>query len=148
MSASAGGDDELNLVPFIDLFSVLICFLLMTAVWMNIDSLSTNSSQVTSSDQQDPPPQENQVTLSVTILKSEIQMAENQKMTRLALVTDAEGRPQVDQLLQVLETWRNTYPDKKEVTLNTENRVLYQTMISIFDTLVGNGWTDVGVSTQ
>ncbi|MCB0361931.1 MAG: biopolymer transporter ExbD [Bdellovibrionales bacterium] len=147
MSATSG-EDELNLVPFIDLFSVLICFLLMTAVWMNIESLSTNASQTTSSDQDPPPPTEKPVSLSVTILGNEIQMSENERVRRLPLVTDKEGRPQVDKIIEVLGEWRNSYPNKKEVTLNTDNRVLYQTMISVFDTLNGNGWTEVGVSTQ
>ena len=33
-------DFELNLVPFIDLLSVCICFLLITAVWLNVGSLN------------------------------------------------------------------------------------------------------------
>lgn len=42
---SAGGrrkslDAELNLVPFIDLLSMCICFLLMTAVWMEIGGVN------------------------------------------------------------------------------------------------------------
>lgn len=41
---SSGGrrkslDAEINLVPFIDLLSMCICFLLMTAVWLEIRSL-------------------------------------------------------------------------------------------------------------
>jgi biopolymer transport protein ExbD len=147
MSATSG-DDELNLVPFIDLFSVLICFLLMTAVWMNIDSLATNSSQVTSSDQDTPPPTEKPISLSVTIIGNEMLMAENENVTKIPLVLDAEGRPQTEKLVEVLAGWRKTYPDKRDIVLNTENRVLYQTMIAVFDTLVGNGWSDVGVSTQ
>lgn len=42
---SSGGrrkslDAELNLVPFIDLLSMCICFLLMTAVWMEIGGVN------------------------------------------------------------------------------------------------------------
>jgi biopolymer transport protein TolR len=33
-------DAEVNLVPFIDLLSMCICFLLMTAVWMEIGGVS------------------------------------------------------------------------------------------------------------
>ena len=33
-------DAELNLVPFIDLLSMCICFLLMTAVWMEVGSVN------------------------------------------------------------------------------------------------------------
>lgn len=33
-------DFELNLIPFIDLLSVCICFLLLTAVWLQIGSIN------------------------------------------------------------------------------------------------------------
>lgn len=33
-------DAELNLVPFIDLLSMCICFLLMTAVWMEVSGVN------------------------------------------------------------------------------------------------------------
>jgi len=47
-------DAEINLVPFIDLLSMCICFLLMTAIWVEISSipvkqiLGTEGSAVTS----------------------------------------------------------------------------------------------------
>jgi biopolymer transport protein TolR len=33
-------DGEMNLVPFIDLLSMCICFLLMTAIWIEVGSIS------------------------------------------------------------------------------------------------------------
>jgi biopolymer transport protein TolR len=33
-------DFELNLVPFIDMLSVCICFLLLTAVWINVGTMN------------------------------------------------------------------------------------------------------------
>src|SRR3974377_1599655 len=41
-------DAEINLVPFIDLLSMCICFLLMTAVWMEIGALQVK--QLTGND--------------------------------------------------------------------------------------------------
>src|SRR3954467_14672767 len=38
-----GVDAELNLIPFIDLLSVCILFLLMTAVWVQISKMSAFS---------------------------------------------------------------------------------------------------------
>jgi biopolymer transport protein ExbD len=35
---AGGGGSEPNLTPFIDLFSVLICFLLMTAAWLSLEA--------------------------------------------------------------------------------------------------------------
>lgn len=39
MSAKRHLDAELNLIPFIDLLSVCICFLLLTAVWVQVGAL-------------------------------------------------------------------------------------------------------------
>lgn len=48
---SSGGrkslDAEINLVPFIDLLSVCICFLLMTAVWIQISTVQVKQSHGT-----------------------------------------------------------------------------------------------------
>ncbi|MBY0371880.1 biopolymer transporter ExbD [bacterium] len=48
---SSGGrrslDAEINLVPFIDLLSVCICFLLMTAVWTQISTVQVKQSHGT-----------------------------------------------------------------------------------------------------
>lgn len=44
LTASSGRrrslDGEMNLVPFIDLLSMCICFLLMTAIWIEVGSIS------------------------------------------------------------------------------------------------------------
>lgn len=40
-------DAEINLVPFIDLLSMCICFLLITAVWIQIGSLQVKQSRGT-----------------------------------------------------------------------------------------------------
>jgi len=52
-SNSKGGrkrslDAELNLVPFIDLLSMCICFLLMTAVWVQTGGIDVKQSHGTS----------------------------------------------------------------------------------------------------
>lgn len=51
MLPSSGGrrslDAEINLVPFIDLLSVCICFLLMTAVWTQISTVQVKQSHGT-----------------------------------------------------------------------------------------------------
>src|SRR6185503_16822504 len=40
-------DAEINLVPFIDLLSMCICFLLITAVWIQIGSVQVKQSRGT-----------------------------------------------------------------------------------------------------
>ena len=51
---SGGGGNEPNLTPLIDLFSVLIVFLLMTASWIQLDSLQVQVEQKAPSNPSEP----------------------------------------------------------------------------------------------
>lgn len=153
---AGGGKDDLNLVPFIDLFSVLICFLIMTAVWNQIEALSTNVDNVTSSDNaaaQENPNQKKE-TLTVTVLKDRMEMAENvsigARVLREKNYKIANLGPDVDlsKMSRVLDDWKKRYPEKKDVILNTDNQIMYKTLIQVFDSLVGAGYPDVGINTQ
>lgn len=153
---AGGGKDDLNLVPFIDLFSVLICFLIMTAVWNQIEALSTNVDSVTSSDgaaAQENPNQKKE-TLTVTLLKDHMEMAENvtmgarvlrEKNYKIANIGLNVDLPKMD---RVLNDWKKRYPNKKDIILNTDNQILYDRLIKVFDALVGAGYPDVGINTQ
>jgi biopolymer transport protein TolR len=44
-------NSEVNLVPFVDLLSVCICFLLMTAVWLQVGSIEVKQSHGTVADE-------------------------------------------------------------------------------------------------
>ncbi len=155
MSAGSSKDD-LNLVPFIDLFSTLIVFLIMTAVWSQLETLSTNVDSVTSSDgaAANEDPNARKESLLVTILKDRVEMGENvtqggrviaEKNYKIANVGNGIDQSKMQ---RVLENWRSKYPNKKDVILNTENQIVYNQMIQTFDMLVGAGFPDVGVNTQ
>ncbi len=138
------GDEELNLTPFIDLFSTLVVFLLLTAVWLQINSLSTNVENVDAHSLAS----NEKVHLSITILKSQIEISEDDKATRLPLKFTSEGLLEPNSLIKELKRWRQRYPKRKDIILNTQNDIPYSYMIQVFDTLVGQGWSDVGVNTQ
>ncbi|MBT4761121.1 MAG: hypothetical protein HOO06_05425 [Bdellovibrionaceae bacterium] len=135
---------ELNMTPFIGLFALLVVMLLLTAVWNNISALSTNTSASTASDEASPPPK-NQVNLTVTILTKGVEMAEN---TKGNVIPHLSGEVNKASFITALQVWRSKYPKRKDLVLNTENGVTYKMLITVFDTLVGEGWHDVGVSTQ
>jgi biopolymer transport protein TolR len=134
---------ELNLTPFIDLFSTLVCFLLLTAVWNQVEALSTNVDNVTSSDSQQD--QKEKVNLSATIFKDRVEFSADSKV-QTAFIRD--GIIDKEAAARILTYWRQLYPDRKDIILNTENAVAYKHLVGVFDILVGNGWPDVGVNTQ
>lgn len=139
----SGGD--LNLTAMIDLFSTLIIFLLMTAVWNQIEALSTNVDKTTASDSPTPPPQDKKAQLSVTVLIDHIEMSEDEKVQKFQLINGAIDFASVQ---RILADWRTRFPDRKDIVLHTDNQATYKNMIQTFDFLVGNGWPDVGVNTQ
>lgn len=153
---AGGGKDDLNLVPFIDLFSVLICFLIMTAVWNQIDALSTNVENTTSSDSAaaNEDPNRRKESLTITILTDRVEMAESVTQGSKVLteknykVRHAGTEVDLVKIQKVLDVWKTKYPEKKDVILNTDNQVVYNQLITVFDTLVGAGYPDVGVNTQ
>lgn len=152
---AGGGKDDLNLVPFIDLFSVLICFLIMTAVWNQIDALSTNVDDVTSSDAaSNENPNKRKESLTVTLLKDRMEMSESVSIGARTLseknykFNNLGENIDISKMDRVLNSWKKKYPNKKDVILNTDNQVLYNKMIQVFDALVGGGYPDVGINTQ
>jgi len=137
-------NEDLNLSPFIDLFSTLVVFLLLTAVWNQLSSLTTNIESSTSSDT--PPPKEKKVSLGLTIFRDHVQLLEDNKATKINHLTG--GMVNIEQVVYYLQDWRSRYPERKDITLNTANTTSYGQMIHVFDTLVGQGFPEVGVNTQ
>lgn len=149
-AGGAGGGDkrsvnsELNLVPYIDLLSVLICFLLISAVWNQIAALSTNASNTTAGESATPP-DPNKVDLSVSVYLDRIEtLAGKDKIT----LPHVAGNPDYARLSQVFASWKQRWPDRKDVTLNTHSQAPYKHLISVMDTLVESEFEDIGVNTN
>ena len=135
---------ELNMTPFIGLFALLVVMLLLTAVWNHILALSTNTSSTTSSDSATPP-DPNKVDFFVTILTDRLELKEGKYPTQISHVGRVIDK---ERFIAVLQSWKSRHPDRSDVILSTSDQVTYNQLIETFDTLVGNGWPDVGVSTQ
>lgn len=134
---------ELNLTPFIGLFALLVVLLIVTAAWNKIVSHSTNTSSTTSGASTQPPKKE--VQLSITIFTDKVSFAEDQKAQSIPILNSNIDK---DLVKARLREWRNKYPKKKDVVLNTDNKIPYRHLMEVFDLLVGENFPDVGVSTQ
>lgn len=147
---AGGGGNEPNLTPFIDLFSVLICFLLMTAAWVQLESMPTSIEKTTTSDappSEAPPPlnDEKKVSLAVTLFKDRVVLKENETET---VIPHVGAQVEQERLQSILSQWRQRFPQKKDVVLNTSAGVLYGDMIKMYDLLVSSDWPDVGINPQ
>lgn len=145
---AAGGGNEPNLTPFIDLFSVLICFLLMTAAWLQLDVLQAKMESSTSKapsefDSEPPPSLKPDVKLIIGLALNEVQLSDNAiKM----FIEYKNGELDTDKIKLTLAGWKKKYPDKNDIIVNSEAGVKYGRLISIYDLLVQSGWPEVGIN--
>ncbi len=147
---SAGGSNEPNLTPFIDLFSVLICFLLMTAAWLQLESMQVlvekkkdPSASAQPNEAPLPDEKEKKTKLALTMTTEKITASENDLNTDIPNNGNGADREAV---ATILAQWRQRYPDKKDIILNTEANVTYGAMINMYDFLISKEWNDVGIS--
>lgn len=148
---SAGGSNEPNLTPFIDLFSVLICFLLMTSAWIQLESMPSSIEAPKKEDgpaefaPPPPPNNEKKTKLAVSVYPDRVILKENEN--EIPVFSSSTGFNK-EQIKTVLEQWRGRFPEKKDIVLNTEAGVTYGSLIKMYDLLVASDWPDVGINPQ
>ena len=147
-----GGDKrsanaEINLVPYIDLLSTLICFLLITAVWQQVSVITTNSSTTPpSEDSFNPNPVDpNKVELSIKIFDNRLEMSAGKDMRPIA---SNAGQLDRKSIKVVLKEWKRSYPDKPDITINSESQVPYKLLIQAMDILIEENYIGPSINTN
>ncbi len=144
---SAGGSNEPNLTPFIDLFSVLVCFLLMTAAWLQLEALQINIDPTPPPSQPSQAPEPltptSKVKLSVKIFPNKVVLSENQ--TEIPIPNDGNDLDK-NRIGDALRVWRLKYTEQLDVVLNTDNDVKYGSLIAMYDLLIASEWPDVAIN--
>ena len=132
-------DAELNLVPFIDLLSCCISFLLITAVWTQIAGLQVASSG-------GPPEQTaKESTVDVKLLLGE----KGYQLTVAGANIDipkANGAFDRKALAEKLKTLKTTLPDQNAITVQPEDAVAYSDLVETVDTAMGEQLRNVTVA--
>lgn len=142
---------ELNLVPYIDLLSTLICFLLITAVWQNITVISTNTSLNAPADPNafnpnpEPKPDKEKIEISIKIAKENLELTVNKIVTPMAYMNSSIDR---DTLKSALLKSKTDFPDVKEVLINSESGVKYKYLVQAMDILADAKYSDVAINTK
>lgn len=136
---------ELNIVPVIDLMSVLIVFLLITAVWNQISMI--------------------QLGTSVYGQKSENELKEKPKNLEIALRVDIKASgfvvlignktiqiPKIDEeydtatLGAELKSIKERYPEKSDLFLSVDDELEYESMVKGMDTAIMEGFDQIAVT--
>ena len=133
-------DAELNLVPFIDLLSCCISFLLITAVWTQIAGL-----QVASTGGPPEPQTKQESTIEVRLLL-------NDKGYQLTMAGASIDIPKLNgafdrkALGEKLKTLKTSLPDQSAITVQPEDSVAYSDLVETVDTAMGERLRNVTVA--
>ncbi len=140
-------DFEINLIPCIDLLSVCICFLLLTAVWLNIGSLNVKQAiggQPAAETEKKPQ--------LWVVLGSEGQMTLTVKETekipsklRSVSLNGVEGRGNLPDVLKAVQSLKGLEPELKTVLIQPRMQTEYEEIIDLMDHFKKAGLTDLGV---
>lgn len=144
---------DLNLVPFIDLMSVMITFLLVTAVWSQVAMIKLGSSIYGKQSDIDPTPPKPTVPLrvNVTTLGYQIRLGAPNNKVRPYQEIDvpklADGRFDVKGLLAKLQQIKDANPGKDDAVMGAQESLTYDDMITGMDTILRAGFSQVSVAT-
>ncbi|MCB0377562.1 MAG: biopolymer transporter ExbD [Bdellovibrionales bacterium] len=137
---------ELNLVPFIDLMSVLITFLLITAVWTQVSMIKLGSSiygkQTT--DETPPPPPRADVPFRLDVKEAGFRIIIG---TAQHVIPKVNNEYDKNALLEKLKQIKQAYPDKVDCVITVEEQLKYDYLIQGMDMLLQAGFPAVSVAT-
>ncbi|HTV51449.1 MAG TPA: biopolymer transporter ExbD [Steroidobacteraceae bacterium] len=119
---------ELLLVPMIDIFTVLVTFLLMTAVFSRTVVLQLNL-PAQQAEFKEPPPG---LQLEVLVRKNLIQVADRNSGPLATMPNTASGYD-FDTLTTYLKRVKAKFPEKTDATVLLESDIPYDTLVQVMD---------------
>jgi len=137
---------DLNLVPFIDLMSVMITFLLITAVWTQVSMIKLGSSIYgkQNTDETPPPPPNADVPFRLDVKEVGYRIIIGKQTYNIAKVNGEYDRAE---LKSKLESIKLAYPDKVDAVVTAEEQLKYEYLIHGMDALLQAGFPAVSVAT-
>ncbi len=137
-------DAAINLVPFIDLLSCCISFLLITAVWTQLARMDVSQKGQGAAGAADEKPPEPTVNLTLFIDKDGYTFA---KSTGESTPIPLKGEDyDYSKLADILKDAKTAYPDKNDITVKSDDDVVYNNIIRTMDVVLSAKFPDVSLS--
>jgi biopolymer transport protein ExbD len=136
-------DAEFNLVPFIDLLSCCVCFLLVSAVWTQVAKIDTKPAPNIPTET---PQNDNEVRLTVHVRFNGYFLSDGRSSMELPLVA-GKDYPLKD-LDGKLKGLKEIYPEVTQVTVMADDIVPYRELVAAMDLCLRNGLGDITVQSS
>lgn len=130
-------DAPVNLVPFIDLLSCCISFLLITAVWTQIARMDVTQKGQGAAGSSDEKPPEPTVSLTLFIDKDGYTFTKSiGESTPIPMKGDDYD---YGRLAEILLDAKKAYPDKNDIQVKSDDAVIYNKIIRTMDVVLTCG---------
>jgi len=126
---------NVNLVPFIDLFSTLIIFLLSTAVWDQLAVIQMNLGAQDKATVEAPKEQLKKVTsnVKITISDSYLEVFDEGKTEKVERPKDSKDAFDYTLVERFLDGIRQKYPEKKDMLIFATDASSYKDLVGVLD---------------
>ena len=131
---------DLNLVPYIDLLTCMVAFLLITAVWSQLARLNVHQKGQGQAGEDTPP---EKVFKLIVLVNGE----------GFNLVADQDQQPipkkgesyDFEKLADELKKIKDTHADKNDIQILSEDAIKFETLVKTMDVALTNRFSDVSL---
>ncbi|MEA2698501.1 MAG: hypothetical protein QOI66_2772 [Myxococcales bacterium] len=131
---------DLNLVPYIDLLTCMVAFLLITAVWSQLARLEAHQKGQGQAGEDTPP--EKQFKLVVLVSSEGFNVVEDQDQHRIPKRGDIYD---FEALGVELKKVKDTHPDKTDLQVASEDAIKFDTLVRTMDTALTSRFPDISL---
>jgi biopolymer transport protein ExbD len=137
--------DNLNLVPFIDLFSTMIIFLLSTAVWDQLSAIPTKigMSEGNSAQLADPNEVVKKVNSDLEVMLTDREIVLSNKGQKTNLPIGPDGTVDMEILKQFFKLARESNLEKKDLVVKSTDMSRYEHLVLVLDEALAFDFEDL-----
>jgi biopolymer transport protein TolR len=139
---------EIDLVAFISLLSVCICFLLLTTIWIQIGSMNVKQAVGGQAMEAKPKPEMWVIMDALGALKFEVRNA-SPKITKSfnnTKISGIDGKPNTGELENFLTQVRSNFSELSMALIRPAEKTPFEDIIKIMDVFRNKGIEDLGVT--
>jgi biopolymer transport protein ExbD len=122
----------LNLTPLMDVFTVLVVFLLITAVFTSITIMDLSVPTSAGASASNKP----NFAIEVIVRKAGLEIANGRAVE--AAIPKKDGKYDLQLLSEILDRLKARYPEKEDATVLMEPKIEYDYLVQVMDTVRGD----------
>ncbi|MEM7137592.1 MAG: biopolymer transporter ExbD, partial [Myxococcota bacterium] len=141
-------NQEIPLIPFIDLLLCCVMFLLATAVWNQLAAMNANQQVPGQASTEDAPPEDEQVKLILQVRNAGYVLGSSagESIDIKKRVVSNEREFDVDELKAKLAQWKQAWDKREDLIVAPEDGVRYEDVIVAMDVASAAGFTTLSMA--